>query len=579
MSKLFERQPDRAHIRNKIMGLGEQAGRKSYYPQLQARIQELEKNKAFLEAKSAAFARMLEELDRARHRAEQSERRFRDLAELLPQTVFEIDLTGRVTFANRIAFEMFGYPPEEIERGLDCFQMLTREDRERARANTEKALRGEDLGGQQYTALRMDGGTFPCLIYASAIRDDTGITGLRGIVVDISEQARLREQKDQIEAQYHQAQKMEAIGRLAGGVAHDFNNLICPILGYSEILLDSFSVDDARRQSVETIHRAGLKARDVVRQLLAFSRKQALDVKVVDLNRVISGFETLVRRMVREDIEIRLSLSSRVVSVRADVGQIEQVIMNLLVNAQDAMPQGGCIIIETGIAHLDDSCTAGHHATQPDSHAMLAVMDTGHGMDARIRDQIFDPFFTTKEKGKGTGLGLATVYGIITQHQGIIRVTSEPGEGSRFKIYLPLANEHVADWKAEVHVPMQNQGSETVLVAEDSEMVRNLTVRILKLQGYKVFSGADAEECLALLENRDDPLDLLITDVVMGDMNGKQLFRRVAQRCPGVRVLYMSGYPEDMIAHQYVLEEGVAFIQKPFTVQGLAAKVREVLQD
>jgi len=317
----------------------------------------------------------------------------------------------------------------------------------------------------------------------------------------------------------------------------------------------------------------------VVRQLLAFSRKQALDVKVVDLNRVISGFETLVRRMVREDIEIRLSLSSRVVSVRADVGQIEQVIMNLLVNAQDAMPQGGCIIIETGIAHLDDSCTAGHHATQPDSHAMLAVMDTGHGMDARIRDQIFDPFFTTKEKGKGTGLGLATVYGIITQHQGIIRVTSEPGEGSTFKIYLPLASEHVADWKAELHVPIQNQGSETVLVAEDSEMVRNLTVRILKLQGYKVFSGADAEECLALLENRDDPLDLLITDVVMGDMNGKQLFRRVAQRCPGVRVLYMSGYPEDIIAHQCVLEEGVAFIQKPFTVQGLAAKVREVLQD
>ena len=579
MRKPFDDQPDRGHIRTKIMGLGERAGRKSYYPQLQAHIRELEENKAFLEAKSAALSGMLEELDSARRRAEESERRFRDLTDLLPQTVFEIDCTGRVTFANRIAFEMFGYLPEEIERGLDCFEMLAPEDRDRARANVERTLSGDDLRGQQYTALRKDGGTFQCLIYTTAVHDSTGVTGLRGIVVDITEQVGLREQKDLIEAQYHQAQKMEAVGRLAGGVAHDFNNLICPILGYSEMLLDNFSVDDARRQSVETIHRAGLKARDVVRQLLAFSRKQTLEVKVVDLNKVISGFETLVRRMVRDDIEIRLSLSARVVSVQADVGQIEQVIMNLVVNAQDAMPDGGRITIETGAAYLEDTCTPGHHVMQPGSFAVLTVSDTGHGMDGGTREHIFDPFFTTKEKGKGTGLGLATVYGIIMQHRGNIRVVSEPGEGATFKVYLPMVNGDVVDSKATAQVTAQNGGSETVLVAEDSDMVRNLTVRILELQGYKVLSGANAAECLALLDRHEGPVDLLITDVVMCDMNGKELSQRVAVRCPGIRVLYMSGYTEEVIVHHGVLEKGIAFIQKPFTVQRFAAKVREVLED
>ncbi|HAA04914.1 MAG TPA: hypothetical protein DCE18_16320, partial [Syntrophobacteraceae bacterium] len=328
MSGRSDDHPDRNEIRTKIMGLGERAGHKSYFPQLQERIRELEEHKAYLEAKSAELSRMLEELDGARRRAEESERRFRDLAELLPQPVFETDLGGRVTFANRIAFEMFGYAPEDIERGLDCLDTLVPEDRDRARSHLESTLNGEDLGGQQYTALCTDGGTFPCIVYVTAIREESGVLGVRGIVVDIGEQVQLREQKDLIEAQYHQAQKMEAIGRLAGGVAHDFNNLLCPILGYSDMLLGGFSADDARRKPLEAIHSAGLKARDVVRQLLAFSRKQTLEVKVVDLNRVIAAFEPLLRRMVREDVAIRLSLSPVIANIRADVGQIEQVIMN-----------------------------------------------------------------------------------------------------------------------------------------------------------------------------------------------------------------------------------------------------------
>ncbi|MBI5602171.1 MAG: PAS domain S-box protein [Deltaproteobacteria bacterium] len=577
MSKPSEGQPDRSEMRTKIMGLGERAGRKSFYPQLQARIRELEEHKVHLEEKSAALSNMLQELDGACRRAEEGEKRFRELAELLPQTVFETDLAGRATFVNRFAFEMFGYTPSDFQQGLNALDLLVPGERDRVRADMSRRLQGEDLPGQQYTALRKDGSTFPCIIYTTVIRDDAGIKGFRGIVVDITEPVRLREQKDSIEEQYHQAQKMEAIGRLAGGVAHDLNNLLCPILGYAEMLLDQFSPEDERHHSVEEIHRAGLRARDLVRQLLAFSRKQALEIKVVDLNRAISSFETLLRRMLREDIEVRTKLSPSRTTVLADVGQIEQVIMNLAVNAQDAMPDGGRISIETEIAELDETYTAEHHGVQPGPYILLAMSDTGQGMDAETREHIFDPFFTTKEKGKGTGLGLATVYGIVKQHGGSIWVYSEPGKGSTFKIFLPSAQAAVTDSITPLAMPKNGRGTETILLAEDSEMVRNLTVHILERQGYTLISGSNGTECLRLLADHDGPLDLLITDVVMPDMNGKMLFERVATRCPGIKVLYMSGYTDDVIVQHGILDEGIAFIQKPFTVQSLVAKVREVL--
>ncbi len=577
MSKPFEGQPDRAEMRTKIMGLGERAGRKSFYPQLQTRIQELEEHKIHLEEKSAALSNMLKELDGACRRAEEGEKRFRELAELLPQTVFETDLAGRATFVNRFAFEMFGYTPSDFQQSLNAMDLLVPEERDRVRADMTRRLQGEDLPGQQYTALRKDRSTFPCIIYTTPIRDEAGMKGFRGIVVDITEQVRLREQKDSIEEQYHQAQKMEAIGRLAGGVAHDLNNLLCPILGYAEMLLDQFSLEDERHHSVEEIHRAGLRARDLVRQLLAFSRKQALEIKVVDLNRAISSFETLLRRMLREDIEVRTKLSPSLTTVLADVGQIEQVIMNLAVNAQDAMPDGGRISIETETAELDETYTAEHHGVQQGPYILLAMSDTGQGMDAETREHIFDPFFTTKEKGKGTGLGLATVYGIVKQHGGSIWVYSEPGKGSTFKIFLPAARAGITDSITPLTMSKNGCGTETILLAEDNDMVRNLTVHILERQGYAVLSGTNGTECLRLLADHAGPLDLLITDVVMPDMNGKMLFERVATRCPGIKVLYMSGYTDDVIVQHGILEEGIAFIQKPFTVQSLAAKVREVL--
>ncbi len=577
MSKPSEGQPDLAEMRTRIMGLGERAGRKSFYPQLQARIRELEEHKVHLEEKSAALSNMLKELDGACRRAEEGEKRFRELAELLPQTVFETDLAGRATFANRFAFEMFGYTPSDFQQGLNALDLLVPGERDRVRAYMARRLQGENLPGQQYTALRKDGSTFPCIIYTTPIQVEAGMKGFRGIVVDITEPVRLREQKDSIEEQYHQAQKMEAIGRLAGGVAHDLNNLLCPILGYAEMLLDQFSLEDERHHSVEEIHRAGLRARDLVRQLLAFSRKQALEIKVVDLNRAISSFETLLRRMLREDIEVRTKLSPSLTTVLADVGQIEQVIMNLAVNAQDAMPDGGRISIETETAELDETYTAEHHGVQQGPYILLAMSDTGQGMDAETREHIFDPFFTTKEKGKGTGLGLATVYGIVKQHGGSIWVYSEPGKGSTFKIFLPAARAGITDSITPLTMSKNGCGTETILLAEDNDMVRNLTVHILERQGYAVLSGTNGTECLRLLADHAGPLDLLITDVVMPDMNGKMLFERVATRCPGIKVLYMSGYTDDVIVQHGILEEGIAFIQKPFTVQSLAAKVREVL--
>jgi two-component system cell cycle sensor histidine kinase/response regulator CckA len=298
----------------------------------------------------------------------------------------------------------------------------------------------------------------------------------------------------------------------------------------------------------------------------------------VELNRVIADFEKLLRRMIREDIEIQLRLLPSTPKIRADVGQIEQVIMNLAVNAQDAMPGGGHLIIETDVATLEETSDAEHHDVQPGTYVVLAVHDTGEGMDAKIRERIFDPFFTTKEKGKGTGLGLATVYGIVKQHGGGIRVYSEPNQGTTFKIYLPAEPGSAAELDASSRTSKISKGTETILLAEDNDMVRELAVAILERQGYAVLPAASGAECLRMLPDLNESLDLLITDVIMPDMNGKALFQLVATQFPRVKVLYMSGYTDDVIVHHGVLDEGIAFIQKPFTVQSLAAKVREVLE-
>jgi signal transduction histidine kinase len=398
------------------------------------------------------------------------------------------------------------------------------------------------------------------------------------IAMDISGQKQMELERREYETRIQQMQKMESIGRLAGGVAHDLNNLLSPILGYGELLQDGFPRDDPRRKSTRAIVSAAYRARDLVRQLLAFSRKQALEFKIVDMNQVLVGFEKLLRRTLREDIELDLALPSGLPAIRADVGQIEQVIMNLASNAQDAMPNGGRLTIESGVVDLDENYAKDHEDVHPGPFVMLAVSDTGNGMDLGTRERIFEPFYTTKGKGQGTGLGLATVYGIVKQHGGNIWVYSEPEHGATFKCYFPVdeTSEAVVE-ESPAKVPQETRGEETVLVAEDNDEVRELAVNILKSQGFTVLAAADGKACLRLAEEHKGPIHLLLTDVVMPDMNGKELFQKISAQVPDIRVIYASGYTDDVIAHHGVLDEGINFLQKPFSVKGLALKVREVL--
>ncbi|MBI9097625.1 MAG: response regulator [Spirochaetaceae bacterium] len=375
------------------------------------------------------------------------------------------------------------------------------------------------------------------------------------------------EEKAKIEEQLQQTQKVESIGRLAGGVAHDLNNLLTPILGYSEILLNKMT-DEPQTSHVRQIFKAGSKAKDLVQQLLAFSRKQNLDYKPLDLNKIIRNFEKLIERTIREDIVIEINESPIPPVIMADPGQIEQVVLNLSVNAQDAMADGGVLTIEISVVEMDD----------PDSgtYALLAISDTGCGMDREVQNKIFEPFFSTKGDF-GIGLGLATVYGIVNQHKGMIHVYSELDRGTTFKIYLPISKETISETKRKREIKINKKGSETILVAEDNEQVKDLTVAIIKSLGYKVLSADNGSEALSILSEYDEPVHLLLTDVIMPGINGKDLFSRAKLIHKDLKVLFMSGYAATAIAHHNVIETGAQFIQKPFSTGSLAQKIREVL--
>jgi signal transduction histidine kinase len=387
-------------------------------------------------------------------------------------------------------------------------------------------------------------------------------------------------QRKSLEAQLRQAQKMEAVGLLAGGVAHDFNNLLTVILGSADLLLDTLGRDRPERGEAEEIRKAGLRAADLTRQLLAFSRQQVLAPQVLDLNEVVATMDKILRRVIGEDIDLRTVPSRDLRAVRADPGQLEQVVVNLAVNARDAMPTGGTLTIETANVELDEAYAREHAAVlKPGHYVMLAVSDTGVGMDAETQARIFEPFFTTKPKGKGTGLGLATVYGIVKQSGGYIWVYSEPGHGTSFKVYLPHVTEAAGPVGQSPVPPVSVRGSETVLLVEDEEMVRNLVQKVLRANGYTVIvaaSGSEAEQVAAQHAGR---IHLLMTDVVLPGLNGRQVAQFLSAVRPGIRVLYLSGYTNDAIVHHGVLEPDVAFLQKPFTPAVLGRKVREVLDN
>jgi len=386
-------------------------------------------------------------------------------------------------------------------------------------------------------------------------------------------------EKIKLEQQLMQAQKMESIGRLAAGIAHDFNNVLSVIIGYSELLLAAIPANDPSHDKIKAIYDAGSKAAILTRQILAFSRKQILEKKVISVNTIIRNFQKILGKMVGEDIVITTHLSAKSCTVEADPGQIEQIIMNLIVNARDAMPDGGEIIIETDEIQIDESYLDKHKEFKPGKYVLLAISDTGEGMDEDILSKIFDPFFTTKELGKGTGLGLATVYGIVKQHDGYIYAYSEKGKGTTFKIYLPACTKTKEEAESKSTGEALLQGHETILVVDDNASIRQLIAETLKPLGYNCLEAASGKEAIDILRQYGDKIHLLLTDVVMPGMSGRELAERIREERPEIKVIYMSGYTENVIARHGVLEPGINYISKPITPVRLAQKIRSVLDD
>ena len=443
------------------------------------------------------------------------------------------------------------------------------EDRERVlRLASEQMLVG---GESEYRILRPDGELRWIKNQIFPIKDASGkIHRVAGVAADITK-------TKQFQAQFHKAQKMEAIGRLAGGVAHDFNNLLTAIGGYSHFLLSSLAPDDKRREDVEQIKKAGERAAGLTRQLLAFSRQQVLQMKVVDCNFLVADLEKMLKRIVSEDVKLSTVLSREPGFIKSDPGQIEQVLMNLVVNSKDALPKGGSIAIETSNVELKGDYARMHLQVKPGSYVMFAVSDSGTGMDSETLAHLFEPFFTTKEQGKGTGLGLATVYGIVKQSGGGIYVYSEPGVGTTFKVYFPRvdeASQPAAVGRAPSNPPV---GSETILLVEDDELVRTFVYRALLESGYAVLVAQDSAQAIRLCEKQGSSIDLILTDVIMPQMHGPELVKLLSPLCPEAKVIFMSGYTDTAVTHRDLVDSGAPFLQKPLTPDALARKVRETL--
>jgi len=506
--------------------------------------------------------------------AHESEARFRTLFDGVRDGILMADVqTGRFAAANKAICRMLGYSHEEM-LGLGIKDIHPAEDLPQIKDVFDKQVRGEISIAPDLAVVRKDGTVFYADVNSATVTVDDE-TYLLGVFRDITERKQAEAKLKNTEEQLRQSQKLEAIGQLAGGVAHDFNNMLAAIIGYSDLLLMNLKEGDPMRADVTSIRQCADRSAGLTRQLLAFSRKQSFQPKVLDLNEVAANLEKMLRRLIGEDIDLVLKQGADLGRAKADPGQIEQVIMNLAVNARDAMPNGGRLTIETANVELDEEYARTHVSAQPGPHVMLAVADIGCGMDKETLSHMFEPFFTTKEQGKGTGLGLPTVYGIVKQSGGNIWVYSEPGKGTTFKVYLPRV-EAVPEKIVREKAIAPKRGTETVLVVEDEDTVRELVARILTMQGYKVLEAQNGGEALLLCEKHSP--GLLITDVVMPNMGGRELVERVEKIRPGLKVLYTSGYTDDAIVRQGVLDAGVPFIQKPYTVSLLLAKVREVLE-
>jgi PAS domain S-box-containing protein len=509
-------------------------------------------------------------------RAFASAERARLLLDSTAEAIFSVDLQGRCTFCNAACVRRLGYrePGQLLGQDMHALIYHTRPNGSPCpweQGPINQALEnGVEPQATEQTFWRADGTSFPAECWSHPICQDGRVVGLVVTFIDITE-------RKQLERQFLQSQKMEAVGRLAGGVAHDFNNLLTIINGYCELLIGGLHSDDPLRNHLEQIFKAGQRAAGLTRQLLAFSRKQVMVPEVIDLGALLAEMEKMISRLIGEDIELKLSAQPDLWTVKVDPGQIEQVIMNLVINARDAMPEGGKLTIEMANVELDEHFTRLHPETPPGQYLLIAVSDTGTGMDEATRARVFEPFFTTKGPEKGTGLGLATAYGIIKKSGGRIDVYTELGRGTTFKIYLP----HDRGWGPHQRSPslhlVHQPGKETVLLVEDEEGVRNLAKLVLQMQGYTVLEARNGGEGLLLCRQHQGPIHIMLTDVVIPHMSGPALAEYLAPLRPDMKVLFLSGYTDDAIVHHGVLAQGTPFLQKPFMPAALAKKVREVL--
>jgi two-component system cell cycle sensor histidine kinase/response regulator CckA len=509
------------------------------------------------------------ERKRAEGELRASEERYRDLVENARDIIFSYDLKGNYTSINKAGEQITGYTRDEVLT-LNLAHTIALEDLPKAQELITSQIAREKVTTCEMTIIAKDGRRIAVEANNRLVFQNGVPVGVQGIARDVTE-------RKQLEDQLRQSQKMESIGTLAGGIAHDFNNLLTAITGYSELALSSLGSNDSLRPKIVEIRKAGHRAAALTRQLLAFSRKQILQPRVLDLNTVVVGISKMLARVIGEDVEMRIEVAPTLDRIKADLGQMEQILINLAVNARDAMPNGGLLTIATSNVHLHGKYISQHAVSTAGHYVVLSVSDNGCGMDTETRAHIFEPFYTTKEVGAGTGLGLSMVYGIVKQSGGTIWVYSEEGKGTSFKIYLPRVDDVVDAVNAGEFRILAARGHETILLVEDEDMVRGLSKEVLENYGYEVIVAPNGQEGLRICEEFDGEIDLVITDVVMPKMSGRELAERISSLRPDTRVLYMSGFTDDTIVRNGVLVDNICFIQKPFSPDDLALKVREVL--
>ncbi len=510
------------------------------------------------------------EQNRTANELKASKQLYQDLVENANDVIYSHDLNGRIISLNDAGLRVLGYTHEDC-LAMSMYQIIAPEYAEKAREMMARKIAGEKQTVYEIEILRKDGQRVIVEVNTKLIYENGKPFAVQGIARDVTE-------KNLLQAQLHQAQKMETVGRLAGGIAHDFNNILTVILGKTELALMQLKESNGQlRDDVEEIKHSAERAANMTQQILAFSRKQVLQPRILNINETVSNMSKMLKRLIGEDIELETKLHNGVRSVKVDLSQVEQVIMNLVVNARDAMPKGGKLTIETANVVLDEMYARQHLNARPGHYVMLAVSDDGVGMSDKVLKRVFEPFFTTKEADKGTGLGLSTVYGIVKQSGGYVWVYSEEGIGSTFKIYLPMVDEPETALLPSETPSVLVEGNETILLVEDDTAIREMVKEMLSIMGYTVLEASNGNRAIEISRNTTERIDLLITDVVMPGISGRQLAQQMSKLREDMKILYMTGYTDEAILRHGILEHGLRFVQKPFTFETLAFKVRELL--